>query len=120
DPHAVGFDVYRVVDVQQDRAIQTAAGVPTRILPRPHLHPDLVRFAEPEEGLDVDEEPGVAVGAVAGELVVDEDHRMPEGALELEPDDLVRPLDGDVEGLQVRIGAGWMVGARPASGGVRG
>ena len=67
--------------------------------------------SEAQERCEVDEEPRVAVGPVARVLVVDEDHRVPESALELQRDRPAGPVGRGVEGLEIGVRARRVVGA---------
>ncbi len=110
-PHPVGHHVQRFQHVQPHRAVQSRPRVPAGVAPGAHLHPHTVRGAEPEERGDVDEEPGVAVGAVAGERVIDEHLGVPHGRLELQHDAVAGPFGGDVERLEIGERAGVVVRA---------
>ena len=119
DAHPVGDDVHRVVNVQHDGPVEPATGVPAGVLAGADLDPHFVGVAEAQKGLDVDEEARVAVGPVARELVVDEHHRVPERALELQPYGAVGPVGRRLEGLEVGVRAGRVVGPGPLARYVR-
>jgi hypothetical protein len=118
DDHAVRYDVHGAQHVQRDRAVQARAGVPARVLTRAGLDAQRARRAVAQIRRQLEEEPGVTVGTVADELVVDEHLRAAEDALQLENDGAIAPLVGHVELAQVGERAARIVGLCAAPRGV--